>query len=78
MTATLPYFTKGIKELDVPPLDPVKLDDTDIDGNGLKLSFTDATMNGFSNAVITDLKYVTYLNFLLVNQSRGKVISRYI
>lgn len=59
LSTTLPHFTKGIKELGVPPLDPVKLDDIDIDGNGLKLSFTDATMHGLGNAVITDLKYVT-------------------
>ncbi|XP_026326629.1 protein takeout-like [Hyposmocoma kahamanoa] len=56
ISTTLPYFTKGIKELDVPPLDPVKLDDIDINGNGLNLSFTDANMYGISNAVITNLK----------------------
>lgn len=72
MSATLPYFTKGIKELDVPPLDPVKLDDIDINGNGLKLSFTDATMNGFSNAVITDLKYVP--EFYWLTNLMGKLI----
>lgn len=60
---TLPHFTKGIKELGVPPLDPVKLDDIDINGNGLKLAFSDATMHGISNAVITDLKYVKLLHY---------------
>lgn len=63
MSTTLPYFTKGIKELGVPPLDPVKLDDIGIDGNGLKLTFTDTVMHGLSNADITDFKYVKLLYY---------------
>lgn len=53
---TLPYFTKGITELGVPSIDPVKLDDIIIDGNGLKLVFTEAEMHGLSTAKLTDFK----------------------
>lgn len=56
MEAVLPHFTSGIKELGVPSLDPVELDDINIDGNGLTLTFTQAKMHGISNSVITDLK----------------------
>ncbi|CAH2062885.1 unnamed protein product, partial [Iphiclides podalirius] len=49
-------FTKGIPELGVPSTDPVILEDINIDGNGLKLTFTDAAMHGLSNSKLTQLK----------------------
>lgn len=54
--ASLPHFTKGVPELNVPSLDPVYLDDIKIDGSGLTLTFTEAAMHGLSNSVLTDLK----------------------
>lgn len=52
----LPKFTKGIPEMGVPSIDPVHLDNIDIDGNGLKLSFSKAAMHGLSNSKLTDFK----------------------
>ncbi|XP_013185579.1 circadian clock-controlled protein daywake-like [Amyelois transitella] len=53
--ASLPHFTKGVPELNVPSIDPVKLDDIIIDGNGLTLKFTQAAMHGLSQSQLTDL-----------------------
>ncbi|XP_045533919.1 circadian clock-controlled protein daywake [Papilio machaon] len=53
---SLSRFTKGIPELGVPSIDPVQLDDINIDGNGLKLKFAEAAMHGLSNSKLTDLK----------------------
>ncbi|KAJ0179413.1 hypothetical protein K1T71_005125 [Dendrolimus kikuchii] len=53
---SLNSFAKGIPELDVPSLDPVQLDNIIIDGNGLKLAFTNASMHGISNSKLTNLK----------------------
>ncbi|CAG9563507.1 unnamed protein product [Danaus chrysippus] len=49
----LPHFTKGIPEYGVPSIDPVDLNDIIIDGNGLKLKFTDAQMHGLSKIDLT-------------------------
>ncbi|KAL4714413.1 hypothetical protein ACJJTC_017708 [Scirpophaga incertulas] len=56
IVASLPHFTKGVPELNVPSTDPVKLDDIKINGNGLNLTFTEAAMHGLSNSELTDLK----------------------
>ncbi|XP_030023584.2 circadian clock-controlled protein daywake [Manduca sexta] len=56
MKKSLSEFTKGIPELGVPSIDPVKLDDIKIDGNGLKLSFTGAEMHGLRGSELTDFK----------------------
>ncbi|KAM3968236.1 juvenile hormone binding protein brP-2095 [Aphomia sociella] len=53
---SLPYFTKGVPELNVPSIDPVQLNDIKIDGNGLVLTFTKAAMHGLSESKLTDLK----------------------
>ncbi|XP_068627910.1 circadian clock-controlled protein daywake-like [Battus philenor] len=53
---SLPHFTKGIPELGVPPTDPVNLDDIHIDGNGLKLTFTNAAMHGLGQSKLTQLR----------------------
>lgn len=53
---TLPKFTKGIPEMDVPSIDPIQLDNINIDGNGLKLTFTQAAMHGISSSKLTDLQ----------------------
>ncbi|XP_037967909.2 circadian clock-controlled protein daywake [Plutella xylostella] len=53
---SLPHFTKGIPELGVPSIDPVDLDNIKIDGNGLKLLFTEAKMLGLSSAKLSDFK----------------------
>ncbi|XP_026748182.1 circadian clock-controlled protein daywake-like [Galleria mellonella] len=53
--ASLPYFTKGVPELNVPSIDPVQLNDIKIDGNGLLLKFTNAEMHGLSESKLTDL-----------------------
>lgn len=53
---SLPLFTKGIENLGVPSIDPVKLDDINIDGNGLKLRFTNAELYGVGKSQITDFK----------------------
>ncbi|CAH0397522.1 unnamed protein product [Chilo suppressalis] len=52
----LPKFTKGIPELKVPSLDPIKLDDIKIGGNGLDLTFFEASMEGISDSKVTDFK----------------------
>ncbi|KAI8440346.1 hypothetical protein MSG28_001683 [Choristoneura fumiferana] len=56
MITSLPYFTKGIPELNVPSLDPVNLDDIVIDGNGLKLSLKEAKLHGIADVDVQDLK----------------------
>ncbi|XP_053600367.1 circadian clock-controlled protein daywake-like [Plodia interpunctella] len=53
---SLPHFTKGVPEFNVPSIDPVKLDDIKIDGNGLVLTFTQAAMHGLSKSELTDLR----------------------
>ncbi|XP_075973029.1 circadian clock-controlled protein daywake-like [Anticarsia gemmatalis] len=53
---SLPKFTKGVPEMGVPSIDPVHLDNIEIDGNGLKLSFSEAAMHGLSKCRLTDLK----------------------
>lgn len=53
---SLKAFTKGIPELEVNSTDPVDLDDIIIDGNGLKLQFTNAQMHGLSNSKLSKLK----------------------
>ncbi|XP_028035622.1 circadian clock-controlled protein-like [Bombyx mandarina] len=53
---SLPEFTKGIPELDVPSTDPVHLDDINIDGNGLKLTFTKALMHGLKGSHLKEFK----------------------
>ncbi|CAH0628789.1 unnamed protein product [Chrysodeixis includens] len=53
---TLPKFTKGIPEMDVPSIDPVQLSNIEIDGNGLNLSFSKAAMHGLSDSKLTELK----------------------
>lgn len=58
MMESLGPFTRGIPEFDVPSLDPINLGEINIDGNGLKLSFTDASMHGISNSELTNLKVV--------------------
>ncbi|PZC76852.1 circadian clock-controlled protein daywake-like [Helicoverpa zea] len=52
----LPKFTKGIPEMDVPSIDPVKLKNIEILGSGLNLTFSDAAMHGLSDCKLTDLK----------------------
>ncbi|CAH2234149.1 circadian clock-controlled protein daywake-like [Pararge aegeria] len=53
---SLPYFAKGIPEYSVPSIDPVDLNDIVIDGNGLKLKFSDTKMHGLAGLKLTDLK----------------------
>lgn len=53
---SLPHFAKGVPELKVPSIDPVKLDDIKIDGQGLALTFTQAAMHGLTNAELTQFK----------------------
>ncbi|XP_013175396.1 PREDICTED: circadian clock-controlled protein-like [Papilio xuthus] len=53
---SLSRFAKGIPELGVPSIDPVQLDEINIDGNGLKLKFVEAAMYGLSDSKLTDLK----------------------
>lgn len=56
ITIALPKFTKGIPELGVPSIDPVDLDDINIDGAGLKLTFSNAQMHGLGNSKLSQLK----------------------
>ncbi|XP_045459571.1 circadian clock-controlled protein daywake-like [Melitaea cinxia] len=53
---SLPHFTKGIPKLGVASIDPVDLDDILIDGNGLKLKFTNAQLHGLSKMKLSDFE----------------------
>lgn len=52
----LVLFTKGIPKLGVNSTDPVYLDNINIDGNGLKLEFTNAQMHGLSNSKLNQFE----------------------
>ncbi|XP_050672711.1 circadian clock-controlled protein daywake-like [Leptidea sinapis] len=52
---SLPLFAKGIPEMGVPSIDPTELDNIDIDGSGLKLSFKKPKLHGLSHASLTEL-----------------------
>lgn len=53
---SLPHFAKGVPEMSIPSLDPVDLHDIVIDGNGLKIVFSDAKMHGLSDVKLAHLK----------------------
>lgn len=76
---SLPFFTKGVPELGVPSIDPVHLDDIKIDGNGLKLTFTEAAMYGLSESKLSDLKVdVNEEKFVLAFKGNMNLTAKYV
>lgn len=52
----LPYFIKGIPELDISPSDPIEINDVNADSGELKLQFKDMKVVGIGKSVLTNLE----------------------
>lgn len=61
--AIRPYLVQGIRELDIPPIEPLLIGDLLVsDGGGLKIRATNVQAYGPSNFVLKKMKVVEYGN----------------
>lgn len=53
----VPYLSKGIPEINIPPVDPLKLENVNIDGELFEVNIIDGDMKGYNSCIVESYKW---------------------